>query len=198
MTQTKKAPTSKGQSLAKQLNGKTRHDRNKAKPAVLTLQQQLDAAKAEVKALQNAKKAEVKAGKSKQVIYLKDGVTGKELTQSAKGLTNATNEQALSLSKVLNLVKVQVNKQGFIMVDGARVATVPLINLFPSAKKADITPANLLPFRTDAQKAKGIEQLAKYGFERFTVAQVRQWAVSFYKAKNGYIKPLGKVVAVKP
>jgi len=191
MTDVKNQPaTANKQSLAKLLNGKTRHDRKKVQTVVPTLQQQLDAAKEQVKQLQAEKKALPKAEKTKQVIYLAMGETSKDLQRKAKGLTNAVNETALSLSKVLNLVKAHVNKDGFVIEDGVRVATKSLVSAFPSAKVSDLTPANLLPFRTDAQKAKGIEQLAKYGFERFTVSQVRQWAVAYYKAKNGYVRTL--------
>lgn len=192
-------------STATLLSGKTRHDRKKARPntnkgieqptkaasvSIESLQEQLNAAKAQ---LSEAKKAAKVAGKSKQVAYLNEGVTGKQLATTSKGLGNAINEEALSLSKVLNLVKNHVNKSGFIVENGVKVATPALIAMFPNAKVSDITPANLLVYRTTAQIAKGKEQLAKYGYERFTVAAVRSWAVSFYKAKNGYVKAV-KVV----
>lgn len=196
-TNTTKVSGTTSVSTASLLNGKTRHDRKGVRKstntplkaiAAITVEEKLAKALSEVAALRTEKKNLPKAAKSKQVAYLREGVTGKQLATSAKGLGNAINEQALSLSKVLALVKANVSKVGFIIEEGKRIITPALIAQFPTAKVADITPANLLVYRTPAQIAKGQEQIAKYGFERFTVAAVRSWAVSFYKAKNGYVR----------
>lgn len=162
-----KAPTSKGESI------------EAIKAQMLELQQQL----------KEAKKANVKT-----VVYLAQGETGKSLQRKAKGVKEVINSNLHSLSFCLNTLKKYVNRDGTIFNPETQTKeTVPaFVKAFPSAKVSDITPANVLKYRTEKQLDAAKLQLAKYGYERFTIAQVLGWLTKHYKTVNGYVAKVGK------
>lgn len=155
--------------------------------------QDVAAMQEEIKRLQEQVK-EAKKANPKQVIYLANGVTGKQLQRNAKGTKEVINSNLHSLSFCLNTLKKYVNKDGSIFNPETQTReTVPAFTKsFPNAKVSDITPANVLKYRTEKQLEAAKLQLAKYGYERFTIAQVLGWLTKHYKAINGYVVKAGK------
>lgn len=132
---------------------------------------------------------EAKKASPKQVVYLANGVTGKQLQRSAKGAKEVINRNLHSLSFCLNMLKKYVNKDGTIFNPETQTREIipAFTKSFPHAKISDITPANVLKYRTEKQLDAAKLQLAKYDYERFTIAQVLGWLTKHYKAINGYV-----------
>jgi hypothetical protein len=156
----------------------------------MLLEQQLAAIKQELTEAKKANKG------TKQVTYLREGFTGKDLTRANKGTKQVISSHLHSLSFCLNTIKKFVNKDGQIWnIETKQFDKVPaLTSMFPAAKVNDIIPANVLKFRTEKQLERAKDQIEKFGAERFTVATVLNWLNQYYKAKNGYIKPQNKVI----
>lgn len=147
----------------------------------------IEAIKVQMLELQNQLK-EAKKASPKQIIYLAQGETGKSLQKKAKGVKEVINSNLHSLSFCLNTLKKYVNKDGSVFnpETGTKETVPAFIKAFPTAKVSDITPANVLKYRTDKQLEAAKIQLAKYGYERFTIAQVLGWLTKHYKTVNGY------------
>jgi hypothetical protein len=73
----------------------------------------------------------------KQAIYLKEGITGKQVQQAKKATNVAVKEENNSFSFCLK--QVIKHDQNF-------------LTSFAGFKKADLTPANLLPLLTEREK----------------------------------------------
>jgi hypothetical protein len=187
------------------LNGNNKASTNKVRKSVnnpkttakqlaaqkqLKLEQQLAAIKQELTEAKKANKG------TKPVIYLRDGITGKDLTRANKGAKQVISSHLHSLSFCLNTIKKFINKDGQIWnIETKQFDKVPaLTSMFPTAKVKDIIPANVLRFRTEKQLERAKEQIEKLGTERFTIATVLNWLTQYYKARNGYIKPQSKAV----
>lgn len=93
----------------------------------------------------------------KQAIYLKEGISGKQLS-SAKSATNkAVKEENFSFS--FNLRQVMKHDQKF-------------LTSFVNYKKADMTPTNLIPLLTEREAKSG----------KFTAWLVMQLIGRYYKS----------------
>lgn len=147
----------------------------------------------QIKMLQEQVK-EAKKANPKTIVYLAQGETGKSLQRKAKGVKEVINSNLHSLSFCLNTLKKYVNKDGSIFnpETGTKETVPAFIKAFPTAKVSDITPANVLKYRTEKQLDAAKLQLAKYGYERFTIAQVLGWLTKHYKAVNGYVAKVSK------
>jgi hypothetical protein len=92
----------------------------------------------------------------KRVVILVEGVTGKSLMQAKLNANNASKTEVKSISFCIN----QVNKHG-----------QDFLTSFAKYNKKDITPANLLPLRTEKQVERGT----------FSVWLIMQLITKFYK-----------------
>ena len=203
MTNIKTQPvTGTSVSTASLLNGKTRHDRNKRKGnvnvkaekplTVAELTAQLAATKSQL--AEARKQSKVTA---KTPVYLREGITGKQVNAAAKGLNQVIKAETGSLSYCLNHVRKNIGKPTTYILDGVKVNEPSLLSMYPKAKASELTPANVLKFRTAKQVEKGVEQLAKVGFERFTFGQVIQWSKNYFKHSNGFTPKVAAIIAGK-
>ena len=172
---------------------KVRKGSSKGAKVATSKGESIEVIKAKMLELQQQLK-EAKKANGKTVIYLAQGETGKSLQRKAKGVKEVINSNLHSLSFCLNTLKKYVNKDGSIFnpETGTKETVPAFIKAFPSAKVSDITPANVLKYRTDKQLEAAKLQLAKYGYERFTIAQVLGWLTKHYKTVNGYTAKVGK------
>jgi len=99
---------------------------------------------------------EVIAKAKSKVVYLKEGMTGKQLQKLKINANNASKEEVKSISWCIK----QVDKHG-----------QDFLNSFSNYSPSDITPANLLPLRTEKQVERGT----------FSVWLVTQLITKFYK-----------------
>lgn len=176
--------------LRKNVNNPKATTKQLAAQKQLQIEKQLSELKQQLAEAKKANKG------TKQIIYLRDGITGKDLTKSIKGTKQITSAHLHSLSFCLNTIKKFVSKDGQIWnLDTKQFDKVPaLTSLFPTAKVSDVIPANVLKFRTEKQLERAKEHIEKFGAERFTISQVLNWLTQYYKSKNGYIKPQNKVI----
>lgn len=172
---------------------KVRKGSSKGAKVIPSKGENIEEIKAQMLELQQQLK-EAKKANPKTVVYLAQGETGKSLQRKAKGVKEVINSNLHSLSFCLNTLKKYVNKDGTIFnpETQTREQVPAFIKAFPSAKVSDITPANVLKYRTDKQLEAAKIQLAKYGYERFTIAQVLGWLTKHYKTVNGYVAKVGK------
>ena len=204
-TETQTQTGTKSVSMATLLNGKTRHDRSKVKPSFnLPIEKALTAAQLviQVAALKEqlaiAKKAERVTATAKTPIYLKEGITGKQVTGAFQGHRKAVEAATFTLSGCLKLIVKQAvfYKPQTITILGV-ITTVPALStLFPTVKVSSITPANLIPFMGAKQVVRVADGLAANGYERFTIGQVLGLIKAYLKSANGYV-PKAKGVVVK-
>ena len=99
---------------------------------------------------------EVIAQAKSKVVYLKEGMTGKQLTKLKINANNASKEECKSASWCIK----QLTKHG-----------QEFLNSFSNYSPSDITPANLLPLRTEKQVERGT----------FSVWLMTQLITKFYK-----------------
>ena len=93
----------------------------------------------------------------KRVVFLVEGVTGKNLTQAKINANNASKTEVKSISFCIN----QVNKHA-----------QEFLKSFSSFNEKDINPKKLLAFRTEKEEARGT----------FSVWLVMQLITRMYKA----------------
>lgn len=114
----------------------------------------------ELKKLTPKKKAAKAAApkKAKQVVYLKEGVTGKQFMQGKIETNNAYKKEGKTLSYCIKKVKEHDKFSKSIK----------------GYKATDLTPKNLLPLRTETEAARG----------NFSPWLVMMLVSRFYKAKH--------------
>lgn len=100
---------------------------------------------------------EVVDNAKKKVTYLKEGVTGKQLTRLKINANNASKDETKTISWCIK----QVNTHG-----------QEFLNSFANYSPSDIIPSKLLPFRTEKEIARG----------KFSVWLVTQMITRMYKA----------------
>jgi hypothetical protein len=101
--------------------------------------------------------AKVVATEKSKVVYLREGMTGKQLTQAKLNANNASKTETKSVSFCIG----QVKKHG-----------QDFLASFSKYKEADINPKKLLSFRTEKEEARGT----------FSVWLVMQLITRMYKA----------------
>ena len=100
---------------------------------------------------------DVIATAKKKVTYLKEGVTGKQLTRLKINANNASKDETKTISWCIK----QLNAHG-----------QEFLNSFANYSPSDIIPSKLLPFRTEKEVARG----------KFSVWLVAQLITRMYKA----------------
>ena len=122
-----------------------------------TKKAQLDAKKYE--AIVVSEVAPKKKANAPKVVYLKEGVTGKQLLKAKIEANNKNKEELHSISFCIKQIK-RHGKQ--------------FTKLIKGFNEKDLTPANLLPMRTEKEQER----------TKFTFWMVEQLIVRFYKAKK--------------
>jgi hypothetical protein len=122
-----------------------------------------------------------KVKKVEQLVYLKAGVSGKQLTSAKKAVNAAWKAEASTVSFCLAQVKKNLHTS---YVDEQGNTALPLSKLFQKCEVNKLIPANILPFLTDAQITRHAEQVASGKEKRFGVYMVLGLCIKYLRAAN--------------
>jgi hypothetical protein len=138
------------------------------------------------------------SGTIKQVVYLAEGATLKDLQKSKKATTQTINKDSHSISYCLKVISNYFSKDTRMYNPETKVweNVTALKKQFPKAVWKEITPEKVLSFATDLQKLRQSQQFEKVGYIRYTIPTVLTWVIAYFKVRNGYVKSAAKVVKV--